>query len=207
MELQIDTNFAELPQWLTGKVLKQVKFASSVALYDTAKEVQEAVRADLPKEFTIRSPWVSKGIRIKPTSSKAIRNASHSISGMEVSVGTVDAFMVMQELGGVKEQRRKNRRLAIPKRNPQSELVDKKKWPKALLKMPGYFMWTRSDGRSFLFYRAQKARYPIELKYSFAESVRVPARWDLRKRAMEVALKSYGKNFQSAFDKAMATAR
>ncbi|MEG1824332.1 MAG: hypothetical protein RRY12_01360 [Cloacibacillus sp.] len=207
MDVQIETNFAEMQEWFTGKVLKQLKFAASVALYDTAKDIQTAVREDLPKLFTVRNDWVSKGIRIKPGSSRAIRNASAGISGMEVSIGSVDAFMAMQELGGVKDPRKKARRLAIPKRDPVGEILDKTKWPKAILKKPGYFMWTRKDGRGFVFYRAQKARYPIELKYSFAESVKIPDRWNFRERATSIAPEKYYKNFERAFKNAMDTAK
>ena len=64
--------------------------------------------------------------------SRAIRKTGAGIAGMEAQVGTVDAFMAMQELGGTKKGKKNS--VAIPLREPQSEIMDKKKWPKALLK-------------------------------------------------------------------------
>lgn len=206
MEIKIDTNFKDLPIWINQNIIKQATFATSVALYDTAVDVKNALIEDLPKSFTIRNGWVAKGIRIKPTSSKAIRKTGAGMAGMQVEVGTVDAFMQYQELGGVKQPKRKAKRLAIPVRNPQSEIIDKKKWPKALLGKPGskFFMWERADGRLFVFQRLTRARYPIKLKYSFAESVKIPPRWNMRKTANEVVAKNYQDNFKRAFEHALA---
>lgn len=208
MDIRIDTNLAELHQWIDGNVLKQMKFATSVALYDTAKEAQTKLREELPRHFTIRTDWVAKGIRIKPGSSRGIRNSGDGLNGMEVEIGTVDMFMRLHELGGTKEPKRKTRRMGIPKRDDKGEIIDKSKWPKALLKKPGYFMWTRPiDGRTFVFHRAQKSRYPIELKYSFAESVKIPQRWNMRETVENIADTRYLPIFAMAFDKAMATAK
>lgn len=205
VQIQIDTNLAELPVWITGHVLKQATFAMSVALYDTAADAKQALIQQLPEDFTIRNTFVAKGIRIKPTGSKAIRKTGAGIAGMEAQVGTVDAFMAMQELGGTKKG--KSRNIAIPVREPETEIMDKKKWPKAILKKPGYFMWQRQDGRVFVFHRESKKRYPIQLKYSFAESVKVPPRWNMRQTVSEIVNKKYNENFNKAFEKALATAK
>ncbi|WP_302805089.1 hypothetical protein [Cloacibacillus porcorum] len=207
MDVRIDTNLAELPIWIDGKVLKQMKFATSVALYETAKEAQEAVREDLPKIFTIRTNWVAKGIRIKPGSSRGIRGSGDGLNGMSVEIGTVDPFMERQELGGEKKPF-KAHSVAIPNRDPQTEIADRKKWPKALLKrVSGTFLYKRADGKEFILQREGKNRYPIKLRYSFASSVNVPARWNMRERIQNLASEKYYINFERAFKKAMETAR
>lgn len=205
MQIQIDTNLAELPIWITGHVLRQAIFAMSVALYDTASDAKQALIQQLPEEFTIRNTFVAKGIRIKPTGSKAIRKTGAGIAGMEAQIGTVDAFMAMQELGGTKKGKGKN--IAIPVREPKTEIIDKKKWPKAVLKKPGYFMWQRQDGRMFVFHREGKERYPIELKYSFAKSVKISPRWNMRETVSGIVSKKYDENFNRAFEHALATAK
>lgn len=207
MEIKIETNLAELPVWINEHVIKQATFATSVALYNTAAEIRDTLKNSLPENFTIRNDWVGKGIRVRPGTSKGIMRTSRAISGMQVEVGTVDAFMAMQELGGVKDPKKKAKRLAIPNRKPITELADRKKWPKAVLGKPGYFFWTRNDGRSFVFYRPTKKRYPIELKYSFAESVKIPPRWNLREVANNIVKRKYNDNFKRAFEMAMATAK
>lgn len=205
MQIKIETNLAELPVWINSNIIKQAEFATSVALYDTAVDLKKALIADLPQEFTIRNGWVAKGIRIKPTGSRAIRKTGAGIAGMEAQVGTVDAFMAMQELGGTKTGKKSS--VAIPVREPQSEIMDKKKWPKALLKKPGYFLNQRSNGRVLVFQRLGQKRYPIKLKYSLAPSVKISPRWNMRERATEIVGRKYNENFNRAFEMALATAK
>ena len=45
MEITVETNLAEFEGWIDKTVLKQMRFATSVTLYETAKQAQEAVRA------------------------------------------------------------------------------------------------------------------------------------------------------------------
>ena len=208
-EIKVETDLAKLPVWINKKVLKQIKYASSVALYETAVEAQKVVRENLSEDFTIRTSWVPRNIRTEPKSSRAVfRSAKGDMANMEIRVGTVDDFMVAQELGGVKDPKRKERRLAIPKRTHSGEIINKSKWPKAILKKPGYFLWTRpKDKRGFVFHRAQKERYPITLKYSFAESVKIPPRWHFYGTVEVIVQKKYNDIFMHAFDRAMATAK
>ena len=205
MEIKIETNLAELPVWINEHVIKQATFATSVALYNTAAEIRDTLKNSLPENFTIRNDWVGKGIRVRPGTSKGIMRTSRAISGMQVEVGTVDAFMAMQELGGTKKGKKNS--VAIPLREPQSEIMDKKKWPKALLKKPGYFINKRQDGRILVFQRLGQKRYPIKLKYSFARSVKIPPRWNMRERASQIVSAQYNKNFTRAFEHALATAK
>lgn len=205
MQILIDTNLKDLPVWINSHIIKQAAFATSVALYDTAVDVKKALIGDLTQKFTIRNGWVAKGIRIRPTGSRAIRKTGAGIAGMEAQVGTVDAFMAMQELGGTKKGKKNS--VAIPLREPQSEIMDKKKWPKALLKKPGYFINKRQDGRILVFQRLGQKRYPIKLKYSFARSVKIPPRWNMRERASQIVSAQYNKNFTRAFEHALATAK
>lgn len=205
MEIKIDTNLAELPIWINKHVLKQAIFASSVALYDTAVDVKEALIDSLPSDFIIRNGWVAKGIRIKPTGSKAIRATGKGIAGMEARVGTIDSFMAMQELGGKKTG--KHNSVAIPVREPVTEIMDKEKWPGALLKKPGFFTQQRPDGRTLVFQRLGRKRYPIKLKYAIMRSVKIPPRWGMRDKSSAVVKARYEENFDRAFEMALATAR
>lgn len=206
MQILIDTNLTELPIWINQNVLKQAKFATSVALYETSKEISEKLKEGLSNNFTIRSGWVAKGIRVKPISSRAIRKTGAGIAGMEAKVGTVDDFMARQELGGIKKARKKS--VAIPVREPKTQILNKKLWPKAVLKKPGHFLWVRpGDGRAFVLYRETKERYPIQVKYSFKKSVKIPPRWNMRETAEYLIEHNYHENFKKAFELGLATAK
>lgn len=208
MEITVETNLAEFEGWIDKTVLKQMRFATSVTLYETAKQAQEAVRADLPHEFTIRNNWVSRGIRMAPGSSRAIRNSASGISDMKVEVGTVDEFMKMQAEGGVKKPHKADS-VAIPNREPKTEITSRKKWPRRLLKQPGFFIWKydRKGSHYGIFRRVGTARLPIKLVYKMQPSVKVPQRWELLKIVDKETKLNYAGNFQKAFEKALSTAK
>lgn len=206
MEITVKTNLAEFDGWIDNTVLKQMRFATSVTLYETAKQAQEAVRADLPHEFTIRNNWVSRGIRMVPGSSRAIRNSASGISDMKVEVGTVDEFMKMQAEGGVKKPHKADS-VAIPNREPKTEITSRKQWPRRLLKQPGTFLWRRNDGKRFILRRTGSAPYPIKRLYSFEPEVKVPKSWPFLEKVEKLVAASYNENFNKAFEKAMATAK
>ena len=206
MEITVETNLAEFEGWIDKTVLKQMRFATSVTLYETAKQAQEAVRADLPHEFTIRNNWVSRGIRMVPGSSRAIRNSASGISDMKDEVGTVDEFMRRQAEGGVKKPHKADS-VAIPIREPKTEITSRKQWPRRVLKQARTFLRRRADGKCYILQSTGSAPYPIKRLYSFEPEANVPKRWPCFEKADKLVGASYNVNFNRAFEKAMATAK
>lgn len=205
MEIKIETNLAELDQWLNQKVIKQAVFATSVALYETAKLAADTVRNELPQEFTIRNTYVGKGIRVKPSGSKMIRKTGRGIEGMEAQVGTLDEFMARQELGG-KKQAAAGKDIAIPIRDNPSEITPKSKWPKALMRKKNFFI-QNYKGHKAMFERTSKSRYPIKMRYFFKPSINVPKRWGMVDTITKVVEQHYDSIFMDAFDRAMKSAK
>ena len=205
--ITITTDFAKLPVWINGPLLKQIKYAASVALYDTAIEARDKVRSDLPNNFTIRTPWVSKGIRIEPGASRAIRGQGQGLAGMQVAVGSVDPFMEKQELGGEKEPIKGNS-VAVPRRDPVTETTTRRKWPGALLTRKRYFVLRKDNGKTFVVQRLGKERLPVKLRYVLVPKVRIPARWNFRDTVAGVATaERFMNHFDREFDRALATAK
>ena len=64
IHIQVDTS--DMERGLDAMARKQLPFAVAAALTATAKDAQAAVRAQMPARFTLRGPWVPKGIRIRP---------------------------------------------------------------------------------------------------------------------------------------------
>ena len=77
--------------------LSNFRFAIAKSLTDLALKSQSAVRADLPKNFIIRRPWVSQGIRVKTATKSGLWSAVYSVDS-----GGRRPFMTRQEFGGVK---------------------------------------------------------------------------------------------------------
>ena len=74
-----------------------LRFAIAKSLTDLALKSQSAVRADLPKSFIIRRPWVSQGIRVKTATKSGLWSAVYSVDS-----GGRRPFMTRQEFGGIK---------------------------------------------------------------------------------------------------------
>lgn len=217
MDIRIDTNLAELPVWINSQVIKQMKFATSVALYDTAVEAQDAIRKDLKNKFTIRNGYVAKGIRINPKTSSAIKKTSQELNGMYVAVGTVDDFMARQNSGGEKKPR-SGVHIGVPERDTPDQITRPKNFPGRIMKKPGYFIWcydkrkyNASNNSSYLHYgifkRMSKKRLPIKLVYKMVQSVKIPARWELLSVVDKEIKRQYYGNFERAFEHALSTAK
>lgn len=206
MDVKIESNFAELPIWINKKVLKQMVFATSVALYETAKEASYEVRSGLTDDFTIRNRYVAQGIRIKPTGSKAIRATGRGIEGMSAEVGSLDDFMERQEMGGTKLPTL-GKNVAIPIRENKHQAIKKSQWPSAILGKKRGFVQRSKRGTQTIYERTTRGPYPIKPRYILKPQVRVRARWDMRQTVQDFVGREYHRKFETAFEKAMATAK
>lgn len=106
--VQLHVDLAAFTAWSRGAIEKQIPFATALALSRCAVAARDQVRVELPEHFTIRSTWVSRGIRTELTKKSDWPN-------QKVQVGTVDEFMVLQETGGWKKSK-SGSRVAIPTR-------------------------------------------------------------------------------------------
>lgn len=215
---------------------KQARFAMALALTRVAQEAQARVRGDLTENFTIRSPWVSKGIRIVRANPKTL----------EAVVFSKDDFMALQEAGGTKEPR-SGKTVAVPvgARRTKQAITRPSAWPKALLGKPGHFLaplgtgglymgterirrdgsakvrrsrstlsetmglWKRAGAKVVMSkgrYAGQR-RQPIKLMYALKEEVEVKPRFLFRETVEQVARESFAMHFQQALREALATAR
>lgn len=143
LELEGEIDFAGLNRWIDSKVQRELPFATALSLTWTAKDAQEQVKDDLPDDFTIRRPWVAKGIRIKPARKSA------RLASIAAKVGSVDDFMALHQTGGKKTGRGGRVANPIGARKAPSAVTPKSRWPGALLKKPGHFLAPLSTGGRF----------------------------------------------------------
>jgi hypothetical protein len=93
IRLEIDSRELKKLGRLTNKLEAQLPFAESKALNSLAFETRNWVRASMPRNFTIRRPWVTRQIEVKQRADK--RN-------LEAVVGTSQSgrFLAKHEEGG-----------------------------------------------------------------------------------------------------------
>lgn len=189
---------------------KQLPFAASKALNDTANDARDSVRASMPSHFTIRRDWVIKGIQVVPATK----------SNLSAIIWSRDAFMALQESGGEKMPYGKFLAIPLPavKPTPQS-IVAKENYPRNIaptLTAPGArkgseltAVVTMKNGKKFI---ARAADTPtrgkrLELLYYLMPTAHITPRLGLEEITAKVVSRRFVDHLEKALNMAMATAR
>ncbi|MCW5737350.1 MAG: hypothetical protein KIS73_24705 [Enhydrobacter sp.] len=176
---------------------RQVPFATARALTLTVRDAQTDIRAELPKRFTIRNSWVSKGIRIDPATK----------TKLEAAVGTLEPFMRLQETGGAGHARDASRK-AVPKgaKRGKSGIIPKGQRPRALLNKPKHFLAKTRFGAAVM-KRKGKARYPIEPLFWLKRTVPIKPRFGFKGQVETTTGRRFAANWATSMDAAAASSR
>ena len=184
-----------------GHLERQMPYATARALTSTALDAQTVVKARLSRHFSIRAPWVARGIRIDP----AKKNRLYA------EVGSVDEFMRSQATGGVEKGRQAIPMVGKGRPRPNVKAVTRKsRWPGALLKKPNTFVGSPFGRTEAVWERIKKGKGKaggLRLLYTLPESVKIPKRWPLQDEVREVVAKRWADHTASAIKEALDTAR
>jgi hypothetical protein len=167
---------------------RQVPFATARTLTSVAYVARDKVRKELPGRFTIRRPWVARGITVEPA--KKSKPSARVLSR--------DAFMAAQETGGPKSDARPipaGRLAAVHK----TRVVPRSQWVAPLLR------------RKNVFYRAgsvfERKGAKIAAVYLLRRQVSVKPRFGFAETVGRVVADRFAASFAIALGRAMATAR
>jgi hypothetical protein len=169
LRLDLTGDIHRASTWLSQAARRHIPEAAARALTGVAYDARDAVRADLPGRFTLRRPWVSRGIGVQPARSSAL----------EALVYSRDEFMRLQEEGGAKSGTS-----AIPlgpmAAKARSQVIPRSQWPGALRQ------------RSNVFYRAgmvfERRGQGIQPLWKLRQSQSVAPRFGMRETVRSVAL-------------------
>lgn len=202
--VEVEFTFADFRADLRSFTKKQVPFAFSLAINNTIRDTQDALKGDLPSVFTIRSTWTAKGIRTERATKKNLIG----------TVGSVDPFMKHQATGGVRTARRTS--LAIPKkaRPRKTSKTPRSKHPGALLKSgKGAFFKRMPDDTTAVFMprktrKGSKRKRPkLRLMWYLVPRVPITQRWDLETTLLRVVDAEWAGHMRLAWAEALRTAR
>ncbi len=186
---------------------KQIPYAIARALTATAQDAQTVLKARLDHDFTIRTPWVAKGIRIEAAKKSNIRAV----------VGSVDKFMEPQAVGGTKKPH-EGKLVGIPlvgKGLPRpgiKSVTRPSKWPGAYTEKGKAFVGSPFGGDEGVWQRVTKGRGKdrregLRLLYVMKPEVRLEARWPVQGIVNEVVAARWDDHTVSAIREALDTAR
>ncbi|MDD3676792.1 DUF6441 family protein [Thauera propionica] len=179
LKLDVTADVAKATAHLSQTARKRVPSAVAKALTRTAYDARDAVRAVMPRRFTIRRPWVVQGVGVTPANPRTL----------SAEVWSRDRFMALQEAGGVKTGK-----LAIPvgrmAAKAKTQVIPKSQWPRAMLAKKGVFV-----RRGTVFERKGKA---IQALYLLRRQQKVEPRFGMADAVRSVALREYRRQMERA---------
>lgn len=126
--VDVQINARQLQRFLEELTVRELPFAMSMAMNRAAQDSLDYVRREVPRRFTVRSPGVLRGFRVQPSHKRQWPR-------LQVALGTVDEFWVLQQFGGTKKPQ-SGRNLAIPTRltrRTKTGKIAKAQRPRALI--------------------------------------------------------------------------
>lgn len=212
--MRIKVDVSEATKYLNSIAAKQLPFATSLAINETAKRVQEAQREEVKKHMKIRRPWVLQGVKIIAWARKNMLSA----------IITIDAerdFLAKFEDGGMKRPRGEH--IAVPDsvRRTKADIVSRGQRPKSFnFREAGSgpeakilkgnrrtFIIERPDGSGGIYQRYGKGANAIRRLYSFTSDALIHPILHFHDTAKRVVPQVFATEFRKAFERAMATAR
>ena len=178
LKLTVDAKAARLA---VIRDMSQLRKAVGKALTGLAYDVRDGVRASLPQRFTIRRPWVAKGIGVAPASA----------STLTATVFSRDRFMEQQETGGTKSGR-----LSIPVGRmaaiARTKVLPKSLWPRALRSRRNVFV---HNGKVF-----ERRGRQVGVLYLLRRRQRVRPRFGMAMQADRISLVNQSKFSRRIFN-------
>jgi hypothetical protein len=194
----LELNTKEVVFALNRLKREQIPFAQSLALNFTLKDAQAEVRKQLPRRFSIRRPWVPRGVVVKPSNKRQLWG----------SIVQRDPFMARQEFGGQKTPQGKA--IAVPvgelARLAKTKVLSKGKRPAAQMRKKGVYRGETKAGVPAIIKRGT-ARRRAEVLYLLIPTARIEPRFEFAPTVLRTARKVWPKNFGKALARAIATAR
>lgn len=199
------------------KDLKQVKFAASVALNNTAFKARSNLIDEYKKSFTVRNTNLPKAVTVEKATKEKL----------QAKVSFPKDWMYINAKGGKKEPEH-SKVLMVPLKNgglkdyrTQSGKIKQSKKPGNLLKYadshplktrahvanPHPFVMNNKKGQTMIAVRDKADRKELKFLYVGVPTADVKKRWDFEKIVQDTAKKELPGQFDAAFKKALATAK
>lgn len=194
MGVVVQSNIKQVVRNLDEFQRKQVPFATSRALNDTATDVQDAEIRNVELVFNNKKKWYAKG---NPRT--GIRREYSNKQKLVASVFSRAEFLDLQENGGVKHPKKGHDVIDIPEKNV----------PKRYQKRGGARQMTETSNNVVKVGNAvyRKRGKKLQRLFNLVKQVRVRPRLRFEKVAAVAAKRKFDRNFQKRLQEAIATSK
>jgi len=202
MEINVKADYDGLRRRLNTMQQKQLPFAFSQALNDTAFDVRKRiVEVTYPRSFEVRNrSFARASFRVNKASK---RNLVASVED-KLNRGNLK----MHAEGGTKKPRGSS--IAVPsdimKAKRRAKGIPKGQRPRQILEQPGAFIAVMKSGKKGIWKRRGKKRLPIDLLYSFQTSAEIKKAFPFYKDAESIVRKRFNDRFNANLRRALRSA-
>ena len=211
------SNLAKTLEKEVKKDLKQVKYAASVALNNTAFQARSRLIDEYKKSFEVRNTNLPKAVAVKKaTKENLVAEVSFpkdwmyiNTKGGEKKPEKSKVLMVPINGGGLKDYRTSSGKIKQSKK-PANLLKYMDAHPtkkKGRVANPHPFLMDNKKGQTLIAVRDKDDRSKMNFLYVGVPVGNVKKRWDFEKIVKDTADKELQKNFDKALEKALATAK
>ena len=195
--IQFDIDAQKALRRLTSLRVKQVPFATAIALTRTVVDIQKHFRTvALRKRFIIRRQFVPRGIVFTKASK----------TNFTATVFSRDDFMQIQETGGTQRPKSGNKVIPIPTKNLRKNKrssIGRARFPSKLLRKDNVVLIRTKKGSSIV----RRSKRTIKTLYTLKAKTKIKPRFKFKETARNIARKNFGRNFGRALSEAVRTAR
>jgi len=206
MDIKLSGNYRELGQRLNKIQRKQLPFAFSKTLNDTAFQVRKTVTGPTyNRAFDVKNrKFAGQSFRVFKATKRKLEASVTQVKVRQLYRGNLK----MHAEGGIKRPRAGN--IAIPSdkmkaKRTRTGRIGQANRPRQLLEKPRTFIAVMPSGKRGIWQRRGKKRLPIDLLYSFEKSVRITKNYLFFEDGSKVVRQNLQRNFSKAFDQAMKT--
>ncbi len=204
VQISITSNIKQFERNIRGIQRKQLPFATSVALNDTAFDVRKhIVEKTYKRDFQVRNTrFIGAALRVKKSTKRTLEASVFDKLDRE--------FLQRHTSGGVKRPR--GAHIAIPSRELKAKRsgkgVPKSLRPRAALANKKTFITRlRSSGQLVIMRRKTKKSRPVSVLYLLEPTARIRKTFRFYDDAERVVSQRIGPNFARAWRKALRTAK
>ena len=180
---------------------RQIPFATSRALNEIGRIARAAQTQGMFERFEVRRA---------PRMRTAVRMKASSKTRLETVLTIRDPHLVQHEEGGVRKPGDVQSAIvqAVAPAQRRRRIIRGSNRPKVILKRSKRaFVATMKSGKTGVFRRRGKKRYPIDLVFAFEKSVKLEPALEFEKTVLRVVERDWDRVFGREFGRAIATGR
>ncbi len=200
MQLNVRSNIREFTAGMTDIQRRQIPYALSRALNDTAVSVQSAEVENVQRVFKNKKNWWNRNNR-----NTGIRVEFSSKKKLTASVYTNAHFAQMQEDGGTKLPRK--RYIAIPTNQAPKNIQKSGGVAKALSNPRSFISSYNGETNAAVYQRKGKKTYPLKVLFVLTPKAEVKPAMHYMDTAMNRAKRDFNGYFAERLSVALATAK